>query len=123
MAVTILRTIRPSPEWQDSLIRVTQGQRIVIDTEEVWSPDMRNQIVWCGADGVYNLPAGAGYRLPGANVGMLIAHIGDGPPFAVGSRHDFRADRDGVIFFAMNENPDRNCQAGKLLTQVIVFDS
>ena len=50
-----MRTVRPSPQWQDTLIRIEKGQRVVIDAEECWSPDMRNQIAWCGADGVYNL--------------------------------------------------------------------
>ena len=122
MALSIIRTVRPSPEWQDTLIRVRQGQRVVIDTEEVWSPDMRNQIVWCGADGVYNHTAGEGYLLPGANVGALIARIGDGTVFAVGSRHDFVSDGDGIIYLAMNENPEYNNQAGKLSSQVILFD-
>lgn len=121
MALTIIRTVRPSPEWQDTLIRIHNGQRVVIDTEEVWSPDMRNQIVWCGADGVYNLTAGEDYLLPGANVGMLIARVGDGQPFAVGSRYDFISDRNGVLHLAMNENPEYNNQAGKLMSQVIVF--
>jgi hypothetical protein len=123
MALTIMRTVRPSSHWQDTLIRLQQGQRVVVDAEEVWSPDMRNQIVWCGADGVYNLPAGEGYLLPGTNVGALIARIGDGPAFAVGSRHDFIADRSGVLHFAMNENPQYNNQAGKLVAQVIVFEA
>ena len=35
MAVTIARTVRPSPEWQDTLIRIRTGQRVVIDTEDV----------------------------------------------------------------------------------------
>ena len=122
MALTIGRTVRPSTEWQDTLIRVRVGQRVVIDTEEVWSPDMRNQIVWCGADGVYNHIAPEGYLLPGANVGVLIARIADGTAFAVGSRSDFIADADGVLFFAMNENPEYNNQAGKLAAQVILFD-
>ncbi|MBM3280215.1 MAG: hypothetical protein FJY95_19380 [Candidatus Handelsmanbacteria bacterium] len=121
MAVTILRTVRPSPQWQDTLIRLQKGQRVVIDTEETWSPDMQNQIVWCGADGVYNLQAGEGYLLPGANVGVLLARVGDGHPFAAGSRADFRAEGKGILYFAMNEHPQRNCQAGKLLSQVIVF--
>ena len=121
MAVTILRTVRPSPQWQDTLIRLEPGQRAVIDVEEVWSPDLRDQIVWCGADGVYRLPAGEDYLLPGTNVGALIARIGSGPAFAVGSRHDFRAPHAGVLFFAMNESPHHNNQAGKLTAQVIVF--
>ena len=123
MALTIMRTVRPSSEWQDSLIRVSRGQRVVIDTEDTWSPDMRNQIVWCGADGVYNHTASEGYLLPGANVGVLLARIGEDTPFAVGSRHDFIADDDGILFFAMNENPEFNNQAGKLSSQVILFDA
>ena len=100
-----MRTVRPSPQWQDSLIRIEKGQRVVIDTEETWSPDMRNQIVWCGADGVYNLPASDGYLLPGSNVGTLVGRIGDGPVVAIGSRHDFISSLNGVLFLAMNENP------------------
>lgn len=117
-----MRTVRPSPQWQDSLIRLEQGQRVVIDAEETWSPDMRNQIAWCGADGLYNLPADSEYLMPGTNVGALIARIGDdGPSFAIGSRCDFIADRAGVLHLAMNENPNFNNQAGKIVAQIIVF--
>ena len=121
MSLTIIRTVRPSPEWQDTLIRLHKGQRVVVDTEDVWSPDMRNQIVWCGADGVYNLPAPDQYLLPGANVGVLIARVGNGQTIALGSRHDFICANDGVLFLAMNENPTYNNQAGKLTAQIIVF--
>ncbi|MEE2658383.1 MAG: hypothetical protein VX733_07755 [Candidatus Latescibacterota bacterium] len=122
MALTILRTVRPSPTWQDTLIRIRSGQRMVFDVEETWSPDMRDQIVWCGADGLYRFPAGEGYLMPGTNVGALIARIGDGPVFVVGSRHDIITNRDGVLFLAMNDNPDYNNQAGKVVAQVILFD-
>jgi len=122
MALTILRTVRPSPTWQDTLISVRQGQRVVFDVEETWSPDLRNQIVWCGADGVYEHPAGDGYLLPGTNVGAVIARLGDGPIFAVGSRHDIIADRSGTLFLAMNDHPEHNSQAGKVVAQVILFD-
>ena len=122
MAITIMRTVRPSPQWQDSLIRLEQGQRVVFDVEEVWSPDMLNQIVWCGADGVYNLPAGKDYLMPGTNIGALLARIGESAPFAVGSRYDFVCAAEGVLHFAMNENPAHNNQAGKVVAQVIVFE-
>ena len=123
MAVTIMRPVRPSPQWQDTLIRLHPGQRVVIDVEGVWSPDMRDQIVWCGADGVHQLPARQGYLMPGTNVGALIAHVGQGKPFAEGSRHDFVNDADGVLYLAMNEHPQFNCQAGQVTAQVIVFDA
>jgi hypothetical protein len=122
MALTILRTVRPSTTWQDTLILVKKDQRVVFDAEETWSPDMRNQIAWCGADGIYEHPAGDGYLLPGTNVGALIARIGEGPAFAVGSRHDIIADRSGTLFLAMNDHPDHNDQAGKIVAQVILFD-
>ena len=122
MAVTIMRAVRPSPKWQDSLIRLEKGQRVVFDVEGTWSPDMRDQIVWCGADGVYKSPAGEGYLLPGTNIGAVIARIGEGDPFAVGSRHDIVVDGEGVLFLAMNENPELNSQAGQVMAQVIVFD-
>lgn len=123
VALTILRVVRPSPQWQDTLIRLHPGQRVVVEAEGVWSPDLRDQIVWCGADGVYRLPAGEGYLLPGTNVGALIARLGQGRPFAVGSRHDWVVDSEGVLYFAMNENPQYNCQAGQVLAQVIVFEN
>ena len=122
MALSILRTVRPSPTWQDTLISVREGQRVVFDVEETWSPDMRNQIVWCGADGVYNHPAGEGYLLPGTNVGAVVARLGEGPVFAVGSRYDFIVDRSGTLFLAMNDHPEYNNQAGKVVAQVILFD-
>jgi hypothetical protein len=118
-----MRTVRPSPQWQDSLIRIDKGQRVVIDAEETWSPDMGDQIAWCGADGLYKFPAGENYHMPGTNVGALIARIGDGASFAVGARCDFISREQGVIFLAMNENPARNNQAGKLVAQVIVFEA
>lgn len=121
MALTIARSVRPSPQWQDTLIRFKAGQRVVIDVDGVWSPDLRDQIVWCGADGVYRLPAGASYLLPGANVGAVVARIGSAAAFAVGSRADFVVAADGVLHLAMNEDPQRNCQAGQVTAQVIVF--
>ncbi len=122
MALTILRTVRPSPTWQDTLITIKEGQRVVFDVEECWSPDMRDQIAWCGADGVYKHPAGEGYLLPGTNVGAMIARIGDGPPVAVGSRHGIIADRCGTLYLARNDHPENNNQAGKVVAQVVLFD-
>ena len=121
MALTVIRTARPSPVWQESYVRVKKGQRLVIDAEGAWSPDLQNRIGWCGGDGVANTPGSAAYLLPGTNIGALIAKIGD-TVFAVGSRYDNPAPDDGVIFLAMNETPHHNNQAGSLLAQIILFD-
>jgi hypothetical protein len=121
MALTVIRTSRPSPVWQESYVRVKKGQRLVIDADGAWSPDLQNRTGWCGADGVPKTPAGDGYLLPGTNIGALIAKIGS-DIFAAGSRYDNPAPADGVIFLAMNENPNNNNQAGSLLAQIIIFD-
>ena len=121
MALTVIRTARPSPVWQESYVRVKKGQRLVIDADGAWSPDLQNRTGWCGADGLPKTPAGDGFLLPGTNIGALIAKIGS-DVFAIGSRYDNPAPADGVIFLAMNENPNHNNQAGSLLTQIIIFD-
>ena len=121
MALTVIRTARPSPVWQESYVRVKKGQRLVIDAEGAWSPDLQNRIGWCGGDGVANTPGSAAYLLPGTNIGSLIAKIGN-TVFAVGSRYDNPAPDNGVIFLAMNETPHNNNQAGSLLAQIILFD-
>ena len=122
MSLTVISTARPSPQWQESYVRVKKGQRIVIDAEGAWSPDLRNRTGWCGGDGVANTIASDGYLMPGTNIGALIAKIGDSEPFAVGARYDNKVGADGVFFLAMNENPDYNNQAGSLMVQIIVFD-
>ena len=122
MSLTVIRTARPSPQWQESYVRVKKGQRIVIDAEGAWSPDLRNRTGWCGGDGVANTIASDGYLMPGTNIGALIAKIGDSEPFAVGARYDNKVGADGVLFLAMNENSDYNNQAGSLMVQIIVFD-
>ena len=121
MALTLIHTARPSPVWQETYVSVKKGQRLVIDAQGAWSPDTQNRICWCGADGIPNLPAEEGFLMPGANVGALIAKIDD-MVFAVGSRYDNAAPAEGVIFLAMNENPEHNNQAGSLPTQIIIFD-
>ena len=121
MALTVIRTARPSPVWQESYVRVKKGQRIVIDADGAWSPDLQNRIGWCGADGVAKTPGGDSYLLPGTNIGALIAKIGT-VVFAPGSRYANPAPADGVIFLAMNENPNNNNQAGSLLVQIIVLN-
>lgn len=121
MALTIIHTARPSPVWQETYVRAKKGQRMVIDAQGAWSPDTRNRICWCGADGIANLAAGEDFLMPGTNIGALIAKIGD-VVFAVGSRYDNSAPADGVLFLAMNENPAHNNQAGVLPAQIIIFD-
>ena len=124
MSLTVVRMARPSRDWQESYVRVSKGQRLVVDAEGAWSPDFGNRTGWCGGDGVPNLAAGEGFVMPGANVGALIGRIGgDGKVLALGHRYDNAVGDDGVLFLAMNEHENRNNQAGSLLVTIILFDA
>ena len=123
MPLTVMRMARPSTKWQETYVRVKKGQRLVVDAEGAWSPDLRDRIGWCGGDGVPNMQGGDGYLMPGANIGTLLGRIGsDGRVIAFGARYDNIVLEDGVIFIAMNDHPNNNNQAGYLWVQFIVFD-
>lgn len=124
MALTINKTIRPNAIWQEMYLQVRKDQRVVITADGLWSPEMRPAtIVWCGPDGIEGHIATDDYLLPGANVGALIARIGNNSaPIAVGNYHDFHATCGGPLFMAMNEHPEYHNQAGALKAQIILFD-
>jgi len=123
MPLTVIRMARPSPSWQETYARVKKGQRLVVDAEGAWSPDLGNRTGWCGGDGLPNTLAGDGYVMPGANIGALVGRIGpDGRIIAFGHRYDNIVEEDGVVFIAMNDHPDHNNQAGSLMAQFIVID-
>ena len=123
MPLTVIRMARPSPTWQETYARVKKGQRLVVDAEGAWSPDLGNRTGWCGGDGLPKTLAGDGFLMPGANIGALLGRIGDdGRIIAFGHRYDNIVGEDGVVFIAMNDNPDHNNQAGYLTAQFIVID-
>ncbi len=125
MSLTVVRMARPSRDWQETYVRVKKGQRLVVDAEGAWSPDLGNRTGWCGGDGIPSLIGGAEYTMPGANVGALVGRIGGGDArvLALGHRYDNIAGDDGVLFIAMNEHEGRRNQAGSLLVTVILFDA
>ena len=73
MALTVSRMARPSPVWQETYVHVKKGQRLVIDAEGAWSPDLQDRIGWCSADGIGDSVGGEDYLCPGTNVGALVA--------------------------------------------------
>lgn len=121
MAITITKTVRPTPKWQEMYLKIRKGQRVIISSEGLWSPDLRNTVGWCGPDGIVGRIAGEGYMMPGANVGALIMKIGDFGPVAVGNYYDFKAVAEGTLFLAINDNPEHRDQAGVIHAQVILF--
>ena len=122
MAITITKAVRPTPKWQEMYLKIKQDQRVIIAAEGLWSPDLRNTIGWCGPDGIVGRIAGEGYLMPGTNVGALIMKIGKFGPVAVGNYYDFKSLVDGVLFLAINDNPEYHDQAGVVHAQIILFD-
>jgi len=116
MALTVIRTARPSPVWQESYVRVEKGQRLIIDAEGAWSPDLQNRTGWCGGDGVPKTPGSSDYLLPGTNIGALIAKIGE-VVFAVGSRYDNPPPLTGVFFLALTKGQKNTNKQESYLAQ------
>ena len=121
MAVTLLKTVRPTPKWQEMYVVARKGRRLILEANGTWSPDLRNTTGWCGPEGIISRIADEEYLLPGCNVGALIGKIGDGEPFAVGSYYDFMPLHDGILYLAMNENSTYTNQAGALTVTIIAF--
>jgi hypothetical protein len=105
-------------------LQIKKGQRLLVIAKGLWSLNIRAEtVVWLGPDGYENRLAGNDYICPGANTGCLVAKIGrDGTPFPVGNNHDFVSSAEGLLFMAMNDNPDHNNQGGEIDAQMILFD-
>ena len=122
MAVTLSKQVRPNAKLQEMYINIEQGQRVIIQTEGLWSPDLRNTIDWCGANGFADRIGDSKYLMEGVNVGALVGKIGDYGPFAVGAYYDFKSSASGPLYLAMNEDPERHDQAGLITIHVVLFD-
>ena len=93
-------------QWVRSQIQVSKGQRVRVEASGTLTLGNRTGV---GPDGVRN-QRDADAPMPNENAGALIAAIGqdfDSPLILIGSSREFVADRDGVLYFAVN-----NWQAG-----------
>lgn len=104
--------------WQDTGLFIEAGQAFTINangTVNIWPnceetkveqgyPDVDCALMNVTPDGTTVFPpALEGYPLPGANVGALVARIGDGAAFLVGSHGAFIAESSGNLFIAVND--------------------
>ena len=104
--------------WQDTGLFVEAGQAFTINasgTVNIWPncdatkveqgyPDVDCALMNVSPDGttVFD-PALEGYPLPGANVGALVARVGDGAAFLVGTHGSFITETSGNLFIAVND--------------------
>ena len=123
MAFTITKTVRPNATWQEMYLQVRKGQRVIITSEGMWSPEIRPiTTVWCGPDGIEGRVAGDDYLVPGTNVGALVGRIGKSPTLTLGNYCEFYSVYEGPLFLCMNEKPEYHNQAGSMSTQIVLFD-
>jgi hypothetical protein len=92
--------VRLTPDWVNSNLQVTQGQRIRIDATGTVRLEGRDN----------SSPSGINRRdpnapLPDENAGALVASIGNdlnSPIILIGRSKEFVADRDGILYFTVN---------------------
>lgn len=91
--------VGPDNAWVQSPIQVRSGQRVRVEATGTVTLDGRPNITPEGFPGQRsrNMP------MPNQNAGALIARIGfNSPPLYVGSSGEIIADRDGILYFAVN---------------------
>jgi hypothetical protein len=91
LPATATTTVQAIGEWQSCGLSVYRGQRVLIVAAGAWRHDGYEDTLY-GPDGV-----GIHFDtavLPDVKVGRLLARIGQGEPFAVGSSAAFTAESD-----------------------------
>jgi len=110
--------VRPEKGWMQSPIRVYNGQRLRVEASGTVTLDRWTNVTADGLNGQRNRNA----PMPNQNAGALIARIGQGynvPLVYIGQSGEFVADRDGVLYFAVNHPPSGNSR-GVFLVNVSV---
>jgi hypothetical protein len=99
--------VRLDDQWTRSQIQVNRGDRVRAEASGTIVLDGR---LSAGPEGLSNRKDPAA-PLPNENDGALVAFIGqdfDSPAILVGRSRTFVADRDGILFFAVNHENIRN---------------
>ena len=93
-------------QWLDSGVQVVPGQIYKISAWGSWTVNAES-CGWSGPDGGSG-PCSAPLSAPqavAASYSALVAKIDDGPAFLVGKGIDFTADRNGTLYFRVNDAP------------------
>lgn len=92
--------------WTDTGIQVTAGDSLFIRAIGSMSDGAGGWDGWFGPEGMVRGPSGGCVDCPltGFPQGALIARIGAGSPFYVGSFGSFSCDGEGVLYLGVNDN-------------------
>ena len=92
--------------WVESGVAVIEGKTYRFAASGSWTVNIE-RCGWSGPDGGSG-PCSTARSFPQAVAGSysaLIAKIGDGPAFLIGSGIDLTADRTGALLFRINDSP------------------
>ncbi len=110
-------TIHAFRSWQDTGIRVVEGQRVVIIASGVWSNQRGASF---GPEGGTRTDGGT--IMPSAKIGALVGRIGDSAPFVVGEGTAVIAASSGPLQLVMNDWPnDREDAYGSVTARIWVL--
>lgn len=107
--------VRPQDRWISSEIQVSRGQQVRVQASGTVTLDGWTTV---GPDGL------SGQRdrnapMPNENDGALVAAIGqsyDSPSILIGRSREFTADRDGILYFAVNHSRVENSRGSFRVT-------
>jgi len=99
-------------DWQDSQVDVVKGALVsVAYVEGEWTFNLRGgRLFYVGPDGYAGTYVSSlqgkcwAPPMPKAAYGALVARIDYGPAFLIGSRRTFTPDRDGSLYFRINDD-------------------
>lgn len=101
--------IRPERRWFRSSIQVSNGQQVRVEASGTVTLDGRTAVTADGLQGQRDRNA----PMPNENVGALIATIGqdyNSPAIRIGRNREFIADRNGVLYFMINQSSAANAR-------------
>lgn len=97
-SIAITTEISGGAGWLATARVIQKGQTVKVKADG----EMAKALQKFGPDGIKGKPGGTGSIFPGAAWGALVAKIGAGAPFVVGTEKKFQAAGTGVLYFAVN---------------------
>jgi hypothetical protein len=110
--VSVTFTVLAGEDWQSSNITLAPEYQVTIFyLSGIWTFNLRGgDKYYVGPDGYFDeyvssLDGQCGQApLPDEHKGALIAKIGNGPAFFIGSRYTFKVEQSGLLNFRINDD-------------------
>ncbi len=98
-----LVSVRSTVLWTPSGVQVREGHRYVITASGLVTTDPNTRSPNTGPGGGSDVCNESSCLIPGVTYATLIARIGDGKPFKIGSTNELVATNSGLLFLSIND--------------------